>query len=52
VELPLAADPVHVQVDGPGVPPTTGWRYDRPTGVLRVTVRMADGTITVEGDVR
>jgi alpha-D-xyloside xylohydrolase len=52
VELPLDAAPVHVQVDGHDVPPTSGWRYDRHAGLLHLTVRMASGTLTVKGDVR
>jgi alpha-D-xyloside xylohydrolase len=52
VELPLAATPIQVQVDGHDVPPTSGWRYDGQTRLLQVSVRMASGTIGVMGDLR
>ena len=45
VELPIAAAPRRVQVDGHDLAPASGWRFEPQTGLLQVTVRMGNGAI-------
>jgi hypothetical protein len=52
VELPMAAAPLRVQVDGHDLAPASGWRYEPQAGLLQVTVRMANGAIGIVGEVR